>query len=99
MSYMTTIPKSPVVAGITVGSVKHKLLLALRPGGAYFSQLKARFAVDVSHPLHRMCNEGLVDAVGDQDGRYFRLTNKGRDLVSTDGPLARRKTLNTYCQL
>ena len=99
MGRMSKVQKSAVVDGIMVGSVKHKLLLALRPGGAYFSQLSARYAVDVSHPLHRMCNEGLVDAVGDQDGRYFRLTNKGRDLVSTDGPLARRKTLNTYCQL
>jgi predicted transcriptional regulator len=98
MAYVSTIPKSPVVAGITVGSVKHKLLLALRPGGAYFSQLKERFAVDVSHPLHRMCNEGLLAASGDHDGRYYRLTDKGRELVRQDGPLA-RKTLNTYCQL
>lgn len=99
MAYVNTIPKAPVVAGITVGSVKHKLLLALRPGGAYFSQLAPRYDVDISHPLHRLCSEGLIDAAGDKDGRFYRLTEKGRWLVREDGPLSRRNGMNTQHQL
>lgn len=99
MAYVSTIPKSPVVAGITVGSVKHKLLLALRPGGAYFSQLAPRYDVDISHTLHRLCSEGLIDAAGDKDGRFYRLTEKGRWLVREDGPLSRRNGTNTQHQL
>lgn len=89
MAYVSTIPKSPVVAGITVGGIKHKLLLALRPGGAYYNQLRERYDVDVSHPLHRLRNEGLIEASCDHDARFFRLTEKGRELVRIDGPLAR----------
>lgn len=99
MGRMSKVQKSAVVDGITVGSIKHKLLLALRPGGAYFSQLVPRYDVDISHPLHRLCSEGLIDAAGDKDGRFYRLTEKGRWLVREDGPLSRRNGMNTQHQL
>ena len=99
MGRMAKVQKLPVVDGITVGSIKHKLLLALRPGGAHSSQLSARYDVDVSHPLHRLCSEGLIDAAGDKDGRFYRLTEKGRELVREDGPLSRRNGMNTQHQL
>lgn len=83
--------------GIVIGSVDHLVLLALRaPGGMRTDQLYARFPTSPSSAISRLRAGGLI-----QDGadKAIFLTDKGRELVNPDGPLARRRTLNTYCQL
>lgn len=86
--------------GIVVGSTDHKILLALRaPGGMTTEQIYARFPGAPSSAISRLRTAGLIaDGEGEKD-RQISLTTKGRELVDPDGPLARRRTLNTYCQL
>ena len=88
--------------GIVVGSQDHQILLALRaPGGMTSDQLNARFPHSPSSALSRLRADGLVE-IDDFAGirsKALKLTEKGRGLVDPDGPLARRRTLNTYCQL
>jgi len=85
--------------GIVVGSQDHQILLALRaPGGMSSDQINARFAYSPSAALSRLRSAGLIVATGEA-GKQTTLTEKGRALVDPDGPLARRRTLNTYCQL
>lgn len=89
------------IDGILVGSLDHRILLALRgPGGMTSDQVYARFTRDASHALSRLKNASLVDmpAPG-QKGRPIRLTEAGRRAVDPAGPLARSKTLINYCHL
>lgn len=84
--------------GIVVGSVQHRLLLALRaPGGMSSEQIYARFPAP-STESGRLLAAGLIQTAGAKE-KQVTLTEKGRALVDPDGPLARRRTLNTYCQL
>lgn len=86
--------------GIVVGSLGHRILLALRaPGGMTYSQLKARFGAHVSTAMSQIRKEGLIFEQEGATSAPVLLSEKGREVVSPDGPLARRKTLNTYCQL
>ena len=86
--------------GIVVGSLDHKILLALRaPGGMTSEQINARFPNSPSSALSRLRAAGLVEDGGPGKEKAVWLTIKGRELIDPDGPLARRKTLNTYCQL
>lgn len=88
------------VSGLVVGGMEHRVLLALRaPGGLTGEQVYARFHA----PSQAMCalrRAGLIvtPPVG-QKGSAITLTAAGRALVDPDGPLARSKTLITYCQL
>lgn len=92
---------SNTVAGIVPGGTEHRLLLALRgAGGMSSDQVSARFGGHQSAALHRLKDAGLVElpAIGHK-GRTIHLTEKGQTLTSADGPLSRRSTLITYCQL
>lgn len=89
------------VNGIVPGGTEHRLLLALRgAGGMSSDQICARFGTHQSAALHRLKDAGLVElpAIGHK-GRPIRLTEKGQTLTNADGPLNRRSTLITYCQL
>jgi hypothetical protein len=86
--------------GVVVGSTDHQILLALRAAGGMTSdQLYARF----ERPSQAMCalrRSGLiVTPPNGKKGEAVRLTDAGRALVAPGGPLARSKTLITYCQL
>ena len=87
--------------GIVVGSLDHQILLALRgPGGMTSDQVYARFPASPSGALHRLKVAGLVSMPGNgQKGKPIRLTDAGRAAVDPAGPLARSKSLITYCQL
>lgn len=86
--------------GIVVGSVDHQILLALRaPGGMRSDKLYARFATSPSSALSRLRAAGLIVDGDETKGKAITLSERGRALVDPDGPLARRRTLNTYCQL
>lgn len=89
------------VSGIAIGGTAHLLLLALRgAGGMSSDQVCARFEGHQSGALFRLKEAGLVDLpASGQKGKPIRLTDSGRALTDPDGPLSRRKTLNTYCQL
>jgi len=92
---------SNAVDGVVPGGTEHRILLALRgAGGMTSDQVCARFGGHQSGPLHRLKVAGLVEmpAIGHK-GRPISLTDKGKDLTSADGPLNRRSTLITYCQL
>jgi hypothetical protein len=85
--------------GIVVGSQDHQILLALRaPGGMTSEQISNRFTHSPSSALSRLRAAGLIASTGEKE-KQTTLTEKGRALVDPDGPLARRRTLNTYCQL
>lgn len=91
---------SQAVHGVIPGSTAHLVLLALRGvGGITSEQLTARFGY-VAGPLHALKKSGLV-MLGNpgQKSIPVRLTELGQELTNADGPLARAKTLNTYCQL
>ncbi len=87
--------------GIVVGSLDHQILLALRgPGGMTSDQVYARFPNSPSGALHRLKVAGLVFMPPNgHKGKPIRLTDTGRALVDPAGPLARAKSLITYCQL
>lgn len=87
-------------SGIISGGLEHQILLALRaPGGMTSDQVYLRF----SHPSTAMCRlrrGGLiVTPPPGYKGMPINLTAVGRALVAADGPLARSKSLITYCQL
>lgn len=87
--------------GIVVGSLDHQILLALRgPGGMTSDQVYARFPNHPSSALYRLKTAGLVEmpAPGHK-GKQIVLTAAGRQAVDPAGPLARSKSLITYCQL
>lgn len=88
-------------AGVVVGSLDHQILLALRaPGGLTSDQLYARFHPSPSQATCRLRNAGLVvTPPNGKKGEAVRLTDAGCALVAPEGPLARAKTLITYCQL
>ena len=93
--------RPPRFKNITVGSLPHQILLALRgPGGMTNSQIYTRFSPGASTVLSTLRRLGLIRSQGSgkQDGA-IHLTEAGRELVHPDGPLSRRKTLNTYCPL
>jgi DNA-binding MarR family transcriptional regulator len=82
--------------GVAVGSIAHRILLALRVNGRIeASQLDARLG-NPSHALLNLEKRGLVvrpvKGRGQPSSTVF-LTDAGRALVSADGPLARAKTL------
>lgn len=86
--------------GIVVGSTDHKILLALRaPGGMTTEQIYARFPGQPSSAISRLRTAGLIEDGEGSKEKQVSLTPRGRELVDPDGPLARRRTLNTYCQL
>lgn len=88
-------------AGIVVGSLDHQILLALRaPGGLTSDQLYARFHPSPSQAMCTLRRAGLiVTPPNGRKGEAVRLTDAGRALIDPEGPLSRRKTLITYCQL
>ena len=91
---------SAAIGGIVPGSTDHLVLLAIRGcGGMTSEQISARFGY-VSASLYRLKKAGLIDlpAPG-QKGIPTRITEAGRALTEADGPLSRRKSLITYCQL
>lgn len=94
-------PGVQTICGIVPGGTAHLILLALRgAGGMNSEQLFARFDSHQSGALHRLKQAGLVDLPDTgAKGKPIRLTDRGRMLTEPDGPLARRKTLITYCQL
>lgn len=89
------------IDGIVVGSLDHQILLALRvPGGMTSDQVYARFPNHPSGALYRLKVAGLVSMPPQgQKGKPVTLTAAGRAAVAPDGPLARRHSLITYCQL
>ena len=92
---------SSAIHGIVPGGTAHLIMLALRGvGGMTSDQVCARFEGHQSGALHRLKEAGFIDlpASGNK-GKPIRLTDSGRALTEPDGPLARRKTLITYCQL
>ena len=85
--------------GITIGSLDHQILLALRgPGGMTSEQVYARF--ESRSPSQAMCNlkrAGLIETPPNgQKGKPVRLTDAGLRIVDPDGPLARRNSLIDY---
>lgn len=101
--YESRIAGGPVkpVSGIVPGSVSHQILLALRgPGGMTSDQVYERFPTKPSAALTRLKDRGLIrmPAIGTK-GKPIALTEQGRALVAADGPLARARSLITYCQL
>lgn len=89
------------IAGIQPGSTGHLLLLALRgPGGMTSEQVSERFPSYPSAALQRLQRIGYIDMPGAGIRvKPIRLTDKGRAVIAPDGPLARRNSLITYCQL
>lgn len=89
------------IADVVPGSAAHLILLALRaPGGMTRVQICDRFGDHPSGALHRLRALGLIDMPAESgNGKPIRLTDAARKLTAPDGPLARRKTLITYCQL
>lgn len=90
----------PAKPPIGVGSMEHQVLLACRGGGMSPSQLFERWDAHGRQTAAHLARRGLLTppAGGSYDGVYT-LTPAGRDLVAPDGPLSRRKSLTTYCQL
>lgn len=98
--YVATNTRAVRRNGIVVGSLAHQILLALRaPGGLTSDQISARYP----SPSTAMCalrRAGLIvtPAIG-KKGEAVTLTAAGRAAVAPDGPLSRRLSLITYCQL
>lgn len=93
-------PRPEIKSGIAVGSLSHRILLALRaPGGLTTEQVYLRFCCP-SQVMCAMKRAGLIvtPPSGAKDG-VVALTAAGRAIVDPDGPLARRKTLINYCHL
>lgn len=89
------------IDGIVPGSNAHQILLALRgPGGMTSDQVYARFSSSPSAALCRLKDLGFITMPpSGHKGKPISLTDKGRELIRADGPLARRNSLITYCQL
>lgn len=87
--------------GIVVGSLEHQVLLALRaPGGLTSDQLYERFRPSPSKAMCALRRAGLIfTPPHGHKGEKVSLTDAGRAAVAPDGPLARRRSLITYCQL
>lgn len=87
--------------GIVVGSLGHQILLALRaPGGLTSDQIYERFRPSPSQAMCALRRAGLiVTPPNGRKGEKVYLTDAGRAAVAPDGPLARRRSLITYCQL
>jgi hypothetical protein len=62
-------------------------------------QIYARFPNSPSSAIGRLRAAGLIETGDSVKEKSVALTTNGRALIDPDGPLARRKTLNTYCQL
>lgn len=92
---------SQAIEGVVPGSTDHRILLALRgAGGMTSDQVCSRFNGHQSGALHRLKVAGLVELPAHgHKGKPINLTEKARELTSADGPLNRRSTLITYCQL
>lgn len=90
-----------MINGIVPGSTLHLILLALRGvGGMTSDQVYARFNGATSAALHRLKADGLIVLPANgHKGKPINLTDRGRELTRSDGPLSRRTPLNTYCQL
>ena len=88
-------------AGIVVGSIDHQVLLALRAtGGMTSDQIYERFHPSPSQALCRLRRAGLILTPGaGKKAEAVTLTAAGRALIDPEGPLSRRATLITYCQL
>lgn len=88
-------------SGIVVGSLDHRILLALRAVGSMTTeQLYERFHPSPSQAMCALRRAGLIVTPGmGQKGGKVTLTAAGRALVDPAGPLARRRSLITYCQL
>lgn len=103
-AYISTtagLPRTKPVAGILPGSLAHQILLGLRgPGGMSSDQVYARFTGGISAALTRLKAAGHIDMpeIGSK-GKPITLTDQGRAVIAADGPLARRNSLITYCQL
>lgn len=92
---------SQAVAGVVPGSTDHRILLALRGvGGMTSDQICTRFGGYQTGALRRLKAAGLLNfpSIG-LKGQPISLTDKARELTDSDGPLNRRSTLITYCQL
>ena len=64
------------------------------------SQLMERFGPNGRAASQYLSRIGLLTApAGGSQECTYTLTTAGRDLVAPDGPLSRRKSLTTYCQL
>ena len=105
MSYLTYESRIPgarpaAIKGVVPGGPAHRLLLALRgAGGMSSDQVYARFS-SPSAALFRLKELGYIEMPdAGQKGKPICLTTAGRELTDANGPLARRKTLITYCQL
>jgi len=87
--------------GIVVGSLDHRILLALRAMGEMTTeQLYERFRPSPSQAMCALRRAGLIVTPGmGKKGEKVALTDAGRAAVAPDGPLARRHSLITYCQL
>jgi len=89
------------IGGLVVGGMAHQILLALRgEGGMTSDQIYARFSRSTSQALCGLRRAGLiVTPPHGHKGEAVTLTAAGRALVDPAGPLSRRRSLNTYCQL
>lgn len=89
------------IGGLVVGGLAHRILLALRgPGGMTSDQIYARFAPSPSQAMCDLRRAGLiVTPPNGHKGEAVTLTEAGRALVDPAGPLSRRHSLITYCQL
>lgn len=98
--YEPSKPGRQSINGITPGGSGHLMLLALRGvGGMTSDQMNERWP-GASGTLNRLRLAGLVEMPGTgKKGFAIVLTASGRALTDPDGPLSRRATLNTYCQL
>lgn len=100
-SLCATMGRPKAVNGVIPGGTAHLILLALRgAGGMTSDQVCARFEGHQTAALGRLRDAGLIDipSIG-QKGKQIRLTDSGRTLTEPNGPLSRRATLITYCQL
>ncbi|MBI2278174.1 MAG: hypothetical protein HYU74_12540 [Dechloromonas sp.] len=101
MTYLAAKPRPGREHGIVVGSLDHQVLLALRgPGGMTSDQVYARFTNCPSGALHRLRVAGLIAMpTSGTKGKPISLTDAGKAVIDVNGPLSRRKSLITYCQL
>lgn len=99
--YVPIVGRAQRCNGIVVGSLDHQVLLALRgPGGMTSDQVYARFSGSPSGALFRLKAAGLITMPPNgHKGKPISLTEAGRQVIDADGPLARRKSLITYCHL
>lgn len=70
--------KTYEAVGLPKPDMRHRILLALKPGAMESHQLAARFGIAYSRELTRMVREGMVQMVGGKNGSEFSLTDAGR---------------------